>query len=219
MTKVWLLLLIKKALCCKIYHKSAHFPYETLTHMTDLMTYPHTTSHISHNHKCFQAFSLHGSIHRKAFRHGAHGDPRLRRQEIATTLGLPQSTTKRWLQMLRSDGDMVSRNIGRPRGAEAGLCVMSFLHVRLASLGMSCVPLVCRSMAAVRSAFVPQRSSTLGFLSSHVAQSLVIANVCRRLASSAAAAVSRNASRCSTGQRSGKHTGPSLTCFFLVVHK
>ena len=43
-------------------------------------------------------------------------------KKIATTPGLPQPTTKRWLQRLRSDGDMASRNIGRPRGAEAVLC-------------------------------------------------------------------------------------------------
>ena len=31
---------------------------------------------------------------------------------------------------------MASRNIGRPRGAEAGLCVMSFCMIRLTSLGV-----------------------------------------------------------------------------------
>ena len=36
---------------------------------------------------------------------------------------MPVSTTQRWLQRLRSDGDVASRNIGRPRGAEAGVCV------------------------------------------------------------------------------------------------
>ena len=46
-------------------------------------------------------------------------------KKIATTLGLPQSTTKRWLRRLRSDGDVASRNIGRPRGAEAGVCRVS----------------------------------------------------------------------------------------------
>ena len=117
-------------------------------------------------------------------------------KRIATTLGLPQSTTKRWLQRLRSNGDMASRS-----GAEAGLCVMSFCMFRLTSLGVSCVPLVCRSMAVMRSAFVPQRSSTPGFLLSHVAQSLVSANVCRRVASNATAAASSTCGR-STGQRS-----------------
>ena len=37
---------------------------------------------------------------------------------------LPQSTTKRWLQRLRSEGEMVSHNVGRPRGEEAGLCLV-----------------------------------------------------------------------------------------------
>ena len=63
-------------------------------------------------------------------------------KKIATTLGLPQPTTKRWLQRLRLDGNMAWRNIGRPRGAEAGLCVMSFCIIRHTSLGVSCVPLV-----------------------------------------------------------------------------
>ena len=45
--------------------------------------------------------------------------------KIATTLGLPQSTTKRWLQRLRSESEMVSHNVGRPRGAEAGVCLVS----------------------------------------------------------------------------------------------
>ena len=44
--------------------------------MTDLMT-----SHISLKSSVFSSFTQHGAIHRGAFRHGAHGDPRLRRQE------------------------------------------------------------------------------------------------------------------------------------------
>ena len=47
----------------KFITKQQVFSHCTLTHMTDLMTYPYTT------------------IHRGGFRHGAHGDPRLRRQE------------------------------------------------------------------------------------------------------------------------------------------
>ena len=43
-------------------------------------------------------------------------------KKIAAALGVPLSTTQRWLQRLRSDGDMASRNVGRPRGAEAGVC-------------------------------------------------------------------------------------------------
>ena len=44
-------------------------------------------------------------------------------------LGVPLSTTKRWLQRLRSDGDMVARSVRRPRGEEAGLwfVVLAFL--------------------------------------------------------------------------------------------
>ena len=39
----------------KKYHKSAHCPYCTLTHMTDLMTYPYTTSHISLKSQVFSS--------------------------------------------------------------------------------------------------------------------------------------------------------------------
>ena len=58
-------------------------PHCTPSHMTDSMTYPHTTSHIFHQHPiCFHAFSQqHGAIRRGALRHGAHGHARLRQQE------------------------------------------------------------------------------------------------------------------------------------------
>ena len=45
-------------------------------------------------------------------------------QKIAETLGVPLRTTTRWLQ--RSEGEMVPHNVGRPRGAEAGLCPVIF---------------------------------------------------------------------------------------------
>ena len=53
--------------------------------------------------------------------------------KIATTLGLPQSTTKRWLLRLHSEGEMVSHNIARPRGAEAGVCVCVVLSSHFSS--------------------------------------------------------------------------------------
>ena len=53
---------------------------------------------------------------------------------IATALGLPQSITKRWLQRLRSEGEMVSHNVGRPRGAEAGLCLVFFAFLLVSHL-------------------------------------------------------------------------------------
>ena len=43
-------------------------------------------------------------------------------KKIAAALGVLEATTKRWLRRLRSDGDVASRNIGRPLGAEAGVC-------------------------------------------------------------------------------------------------
>ena len=52
------------------------------------------------------------------------------------------------------------------------VCASCFLYMfRLTSLGVSSVSLVCGSMAAMRSAFVPQRSTTHGFLLTHAAQS------------------------------------------------
>ena len=159
----------------EIYHKTAGFFHHcTPTHMTDPMTYPLTTSHISlkipsvfkpsHNNMVRSAEELF-AVERMATR--GFGN-----KKIATAPGVPVSTTQRWLQRLRSDGDMSS------------------------------VSLVCGSMAVMRRAFVPQRSSTPGFLLTHAAQSPVFANVCRRLASSAAAAASMSTCRRSTGQRS-----------------
>ena len=46
-------------------------------------------------------------------------------KKIAAALGVPEATTKRWLRRQRADGDVASRNTGRPRGAEAGVCRVS----------------------------------------------------------------------------------------------
>ena len=171
--------------------------------MTDSMTYPLTTSHISLKiPSVFKPF--HNNMVRSTEERFAMERMATRgfgSKKIAAALGVPEATTKRWLRRLRSDGDMASRNIGRPRGAEAGVCLVSRV-ICPTSLELLCVPLVCWSMAVIRSAFVPQRSSTPGFLLTHAAQSPVFANVCRRLASSAAAAASMSTWRRSTGQRS-----------------
>ena len=45
-------------------------------------------------------------------------------QEDRDHAWLPQSTTKRWSQKLRSVGETVSHNIGQPRGAEARVCLV-----------------------------------------------------------------------------------------------
>ena len=60
-------------------------------------------------------------------------------KKIAVALGVPEATTKRWLQRLRSDGDMASRNVGRPRGAEARVCLVSRV-ICPTSLELLCVP-------------------------------------------------------------------------------
>ena len=60
------------------------------------------------------------------------GNQGLGSKKITDALGVPQSTTNRWLQKLRSGDDMVPRNVGRPRGEEVVLCLL--LHFRLTSL-------------------------------------------------------------------------------------
>ena len=170
-----------------IFHTNQHiFPNCTLTHMTDLMTYPYTTSQISLKSQC--VFRPSHNMVRSTEERFAHGDPRLRRQENRDHAGLAA---------IDNEAVVAEAALGRRRATSGdrtvvGLCVMSFCMFRLTSRGVSCVPPVCRSMAVIRSAFVPQRSSTPGFLLGHVAQSLVSANVCRRLTSSAAAAASRS---------------------------
>ena len=112
------------------------------------------------------------------------------RQRSAGCRGCARTATWRRAK----SGDRVVRRL---------VCASCFLYMfRLTSLGVSSVSLVCGSMAVMRSAFVPQRSSTPGFLLTHAAQSPVFANVCRRLASSAAAAASMSTWRRSTGQGS-----------------
>ena len=54
-------------------------------------------------------------------------------------LGVPVSTTQRWLRRLRSDGDMASRNIG-DRVVRRLVCASCFPHMfRLTSLSVSSV--------------------------------------------------------------------------------
>ena len=94
----------------------------------------------SHPHHLSDAFDVMSFLHGSDFTllaHNAWTFPRsasfrlekmatssMGNKKIATTLGLSQSTTKRWLQRVRSEGVMVSHNVGRPRGAEAGLCLV-----------------------------------------------------------------------------------------------
>ena len=73
----------------------------------------------------------------------------------------------------------MSRNVGRPRGAEAGLCVLS-LQFRLTSFELRVV-YGSRHDSAINSASL----QTL-----QAAQSPLFADVCRNLAPSAAAAAS-----------------------------
>ena len=79
-----------------------------------------------HSHICFKTqvlkvFSLPrwSCPHRELFAIEKMATAGMGNKKIATTLGLPLSTTKRWLQRLRTEGEMVSHNAGRQGGAEA----------------------------------------------------------------------------------------------------
>ena len=63
------------------------------------------------------------------------GSPRPRQQEDHS----PLSTTKQELQRFRSGDDMVPRSVGRPRGAEALLCLVVLCICRLTFLELRCV--------------------------------------------------------------------------------
>ena len=103
----------QKGLCCKIYHKSAHFSIlHTDAHdrLDDISThqkphFPQITNVFKPSHNMVRCKEERFAMVRMATRgFGA--------KKIATTLGLPQSTTKQWLQLLqrlRSDGEMVSK--------------------------------------------------------------------------------------------------------------
>ena len=71
---------------------------------------------------------------------------------FGSKLGVPVSRTQRCLQRLRSDGDMASRNVGRPRGAKAGVCVSCPCVFRFTSLETR---FFCGSNGKNRSALVP----------------------------------------------------------------
>ena len=60
---------------------------------------------------------------------------------------MAEATTKRWLRRLRSDGDVASRSIGRPRGAEVGVCVVCPLHFFVRDLCVCSVGLMIKSGA------------------------------------------------------------------------
>ena len=112
-------------------------------------------------------------------------------KKIATALGSPQSTMKRWLQRLRSEGEMVSHNVGRPRGAEAGLCLLFSFFARLISLESVRDLRACSGADdKIRSACSCQASLINAWVATVpcCAKSPVFANVCKRLTPSAAGA-------------------------------
>ena len=162
--------------------------------MTDSMTYPHTTSHIS-----LKIPSVFRHSHNNMVR---SAEERFAMERMATRcFGAKKIVGGAWCAGGDNEALAAEAALGWRRGVAhygattwcggGSVCLVSRV-ICPTSLELSCVPLVCWSMAVKKSAFVPQRSSTPGFLLSHVARSLVSGNVCRRLASSAAAAASRS---------------------------
>ena len=75
-----------------------------------------------------------------------------------------RSTEERFATVRMATRGFGAKNIiGRPCCAMAGLCFMSCCMFRLTSLGVSCVALVCGSMAVMRSAFVRSAHQRLDF--------------------------------------------------------
>ena len=106
------------------------FPYRTLPHMTDLMTYPHfhqITGVFKPSHNMARSAEERFAMERMATRGvGA--------KKIAAALGVPEATTKRWLRRLHSDGDVASRK-HRTTAWCGGWCVSCVLCMsRLISL-------------------------------------------------------------------------------------
>ena len=90
--------------------------------------------------------------------------------------------------------EVVLRQVGRPRGAEAGLCLLS-LQFRLTSLELR---VVCGSRVY---SVINSRTSSCHYACCWY-QSPLFADVCKHVASSPAAAASMSTWRRSTGQRS-----------------
>ena len=79
-------------------------------------------------------------------------------KKITEALGVPLSTTNRWLQRTRSGEDMVPRNVGRPRGAEARVCVLFSLNLSSHFSGIALVLCVFLQLSSdeVRRVFLPR---------------------------------------------------------------
>ena len=72
------------------------FPYRTLTHMTDLMTYPFTTSHISLKSQVFSSLlTTWCDPQRSVSPWSAWRREASAAKKIAAALGVPEATTKR----------------------------------------------------------------------------------------------------------------------------
>ena len=87
--------LIKNALWFKFYHKSAHFSIShTDAHDQLDDTSIHDKPYFHQITSVFKPFSQHGAIHRGAFRLERMVIGVFGAKKIATTVGVPQSTTK-----------------------------------------------------------------------------------------------------------------------------
>ena len=180
---------MKNASAVKNVSKQHVFAHFTSTH-----NHAEETKSVHHSHTCLK-FHVFASVFQREWS-GPHKNSspsqrwqsqRCGHQENGDTLGLRQSTTKRWLQRLRSEGEMVSHSIGRPRGQEAGLSrvFLAFLVSHLSNCAR------CGSHDKIRSVMFAKVLINAWVATVPSCSDAMFANVCRRLSSSAAAAVSR----------------------------
>ena len=158
----------------KFYHRTAGFPtLHTVAHdrLDDIST--HHKPHFPSRSNVFSTHS-HNNMVRSAEERFATERMATRgfgNKKIAAALGVSVSTNA----VLAAEAALGWRRGVAQQWATTwcgGWCVR---HVFLTCFGVSSVSLVCGSVAVMRSAFVPQRSSTVGFLLTHAAQSPVFA--------------------------------------------
>ena len=148
-----------------------NFPYRTLTHMTDFTTYPYTASHISLKSLLFSSLLTTWCDPQRSVSPWSAWRPEA---------SAPRKSRSRWAcrNRQRSGGCRGCARTATWRRATSGdrvvrrlVCVVSFACFD-SHLSASCVPLVCGSMAAMRTAFAQQRSSMPGFLLSQSGKTL-----------------------------------------------
>ena len=147
---------------------------------------PCTTARFASRHKYFTSI-----LATRMVRSGGElfAIERMEARNMGQAKGLPLSATKLWFQRRRSEGEVVSRNVGQPRGEEAGLCSRFILRsVRI--LGVFSVLSVAEHMTKMITGIIAGTPCCS------------VASVRKRLqASSAAAAASMSTRRRGTDRR------------------